>query len=83
MTVDEQVKEILLTILDVKPEEITPTALFIDDLRASSIDLVEIITAFQNTFNVDIDDDQASRLRTVQDAVDFLKGAVEQKQPAP
>ncbi len=73
MTVEGQVKEILLTILDVKEEEIVPTAIFTDDLRATSIDIVEILTALQNAFNVEIDDDQASKLKTVQDAVDFLK----------
>jgi acyl carrier protein len=79
MNVEEKVQEILLEILDVKEEDIVPTASFIDDLQATSIDLVEIITAFQNTFEVDIDDEQASKLVTVQDAVDFLKSSMSQK----
>jgi len=77
--VEDKVKEILLEILDVKEEEIVPQASFIDDLHATSIDLVEILTAFQNTFNVEINEAQASKLKTVQDAIDFLKVAIDQK----
>jgi len=77
--VEDKVKEILLEILDVKEEEIVPQASFIDDLHATSIDLVEILTAFQNTFNVEINDAQASKFKTVQDALDFLKAAMDQK----
>ena len=78
--VQEKVREILLEILDVKEEDIVPTAKFIDDLQATSIDLVEILTAFQNTFDVSIDDEQAAKLTTVQDAVDFLQSAISQKE---
>ena len=78
--IEEKVKEIVLDILDVKEEQIVPEARFIDDLEASSIDLVEIATALQNTFDVNIDDEQASNLVTVQDAIDFLKTALEQKE---
>jgi len=80
MTVEEKVQEILLEILDVKKEDIVPTARFIDDLQATSIDLVEILTALQNTFEVNIDDEQAAKLATVQDAVDFLKAAMSQRE---
>ncbi len=79
LIVEDKVKEILLEILDVKEEEIVPQASFIDDLRATSIDLVEISTAFENTFNVDIDGDQASKFKKVQDAIDFLKTAINPK----
>ena len=82
MTVEEKVKEILLEILDIKEGDIVPTAVLTDDLNASSIDLVEILTSFQNAFDVDIDDSQASTLKTVQDAIDFLKTAMAQKQSA-
>lgn len=70
--VEAKVRDILLEVLDVEEEDIVPTARFIDDLQATSIDLVEILTAMQNTFNVDIDDEQAAKLTTVQDAVEFL-----------
>ena len=73
--IESKVKEIILEILDVKEDAIVPEAKFIDDLEANSIDLVEIITAMQNTFDVNIDDDQASKLETVGDAIEFLKSA--------
>jgi acyl carrier protein len=74
--VEAKVKEVLLEILDITPEEIVPTARFVDDLQATSIDLVEIVAVLQNTFDVDIDEAQVARLRTVQDAVDFFRAAV-------
>lgn len=79
MNVEEKVKEILLEILDIQEEDIVPTATFIDDLKATSIDLVEILTAFQNTFDININESQASRLKTVQDANDLTKASMATK----
>jgi len=79
MDIEAKVKEILLEILDIKEEDITPAATFINDLKATSIDLVEIFTAFENTFDVKIGEAQASKFKTVQDAVEFLKVAIAQK----
>lgn len=79
MQVEEKVKEILLEILDIKEDTITPSATFIDDLGATSIDMVEILTAFQNAFDVELDDAQASRIKTVQDAIDVLQSAIAQE----
>jgi acyl carrier protein len=53
-----------------------PTARFVDDLQATSIDLVEIVAMLQNTLDVDIDEAQVARLRTVQDTVDFFQAAL-------
>jgi acyl carrier protein len=80
--VEAKVKEALLEILDIRPEEIVPTAKFVDDLRATSIDLVEIVAMLQNTLDVDIDEAQVARLRTVQDTVDFFQAAVTAKRGA-
>jgi acyl carrier protein len=77
--VEAKVTKVLLEILDIQPEEIVPTARFVDDLQATSIDLVEIVAALQNTFDVDIDEAQVARLRTVQDAVDFFQAAIAAK----
>jgi acyl carrier protein len=77
--VEAKVKEVLLEILDIEPEEVVPTARFVDDLQATSIDLVEIVAVLQNTFDVDIDEAQVARLRTVQDAVDFFQAAIAAK----
>jgi acyl carrier protein len=80
VNVEERVKEILLEILDVKEEQIVPSARFIEDLGATSIDIVEILTALQNAFDVNITEAEAAKVRTVQDAVDFLKSAIAQKE---
>ena len=79
MSVEAKVKEILLEILDIKEEDIVPTATFIDDLGATSIDLVEIFTAFENTFNVRIDSQAGGKVKTVQDAIDLVEGALGEK----
>jgi acyl carrier protein len=80
--VEAKVTEVLLEILDIKPEDIVPTARFVDDLQATSIDLVEIVAVLQNTFNVDIDETQVAQLRTVQDAMDFFQAAIAAKRGA-
>ena len=77
--VEAKVTEVLLEILDIQPEQIVPTARFVDDLQATSIDLVEIVAVLQNTFDIDIDEAQVARLRTVQDAVDFFQAAIAAK----
>ena len=78
-SVEEKVKGILLDILDVNPGDIVPTAAFVDDLNATSIDLVEILTALQNTFDMNITDEEAQGIRTVQDAVNFTNAAIARK----
>jgi acyl carrier protein len=77
--VEAKVKEVLLEILDVTDEEIIPTARFVEDLKATSIDIVEIVSALQNAFDVDIDVTEVVRLQTVWDAIDSLKSAVAAK----
>lgn len=77
--VEAKVKEILLEVLDINDEAIIPTARFVDDLKATSIDIVEIVSALQNSFDVDIDVTEIVRLQTVQDAVDALKSAIAAK----
>jgi acyl carrier protein len=75
----ETVKVTLLEILDIEEEDITPTATLSDDLKATSIDMVEIVTMLQNSFDVNIDEAEVARLRLVQDVVDCLKSAVARK----
>jgi acyl carrier protein len=79
VNVEEKVKEVLLEILDIEEDDVVPSARFVDDLKATSIDLVEIVTALQNTFNVNIDETQVAKMRTVQDVVDFMKTALAEK----
>ncbi len=70
----ERVKQLILDQLDVAGEEITPDARFIDDLGADSLDIVELIMAIEEEFDLEIPDEHAERIATVGDAVAYLKG---------
>lgn len=70
----EQVKEIIVEQLGVDPEEVTLEARFREDLEADSLDLVELIMAFEDEFGGEISDDEAQEIKTVGQAVDYLKG---------
>lgn len=73
-TVDvaEAIKKIIAERLDRKPEEITETAKFVDDLGADSLDQTELLMALEEEFNVEIDDD-ANSIETVGDAIEYIK----------
>ena len=77
MAVQEKVKSIIAEQLGVKPEEVTPEASFVDDLGADSLDLVELVMAFEEEFTspsqkIEIPDDDAEKIVTVQNAVDYI-----------
>lgn len=80
--VEAKVKEVLLEILDIKEDDIVPTARLNDDLNAASIDLVDIVAALENTFDVDVDEAQVMKLQTVQDTIDIFKAAIAAKDQA-
>ena len=80
--VEAKVKEVLLEILDIKENEIVATARLNDDLNAASIDLVDIVAALENTFDVDVDEAQVMKLQTVQDTIDIFKAAIAAKDQA-
>jgi acyl carrier protein len=71
--VEEKVKQIIVDQLGVEPSEVTPTASFVDDLGADSLDRVELIMALEETFGVEIPDAEAEKISTVQDAVDYIQ----------
>lgn len=73
MSVLEQVKEIVVEELAVEPEEVTETASFIDDLGADSLDIVELVMAFEEEFEIEIPDEDAEDIGTVEDAVEYIK----------
>jgi acyl carrier protein len=77
--VETKVKELLLAILDIEEADIIPTAKLDDDLNAASIDLVDIIAALENAFDVDVDEAQVMKLQTVQDIIDMFKAAIAAK----
>ncbi len=72
MAVDEKVKQIIVEQLGVDEAEVTPSASFVDDLGADSLDQVELIMAFEEAFDIEIPDEDAEKIRTVQDAITYI-----------
>jgi acyl carrier protein len=73
MNVEQKVKDIIVQQLGVDPEKVKPEASFIEDLGADSLDTVELVMAFEEEFGVEIPDDEAEKIRTVGDAIKYLK----------
>jgi acyl carrier protein len=73
MAVQDKVKEIIVEQLGVDEAEVTPTASFVDDLGADSLDTVELVMAFEEAFDIEIPDEDAEKIRTVNDAVDYIE----------
>ena len=67
-----KVKEIIVEQLGVTPEQVTPEASFIEDLGADSLDTVELVMALEEEFDVQIPDEEAEKITTVQQAVDYI-----------
>ena len=72
MSVQDKVKKIIAEKLSVDLEEVVPEASFVDDLGADSLDLVELIMSMEEEFEVDISDEDAEKIVTVQDAIDYI-----------
>ena len=68
----EKVKQIISEQLGVDEAEVTPSASFVDDLGADSLDQVELVMALEEAFDVEIPDEDAEKIRTVQDAIDYI-----------
>ena len=71
--VEEKVRQIIVDQLGVEASDVTPAASFVDDLGADSLDRVELIMALEETFGVEIPDEDAEKISTVQDAVDYIQ----------
>jgi acyl carrier protein len=71
-SVEERVKQIIVEQLGVDEAEVTPNASFVDDLGADSLDTVELVMAFEEAFEIEIPDEDAEKIRTVQDAVTYI-----------
>jgi acyl carrier protein len=69
----ERLKKIVIEQLGVDEEQVVPEASFVDDLNADSLDLVELIMSLEEEFGAEISDEDAERIRTVQDAVDYVE----------
>ena len=74
---EAKVKEIIINELGVDPEKVTAEASFVEDLGADSLDTVELVMAFEEEFGVDIPDEDAEQMRTVGDAISYLKEHME------
>jgi acyl carrier protein len=70
--IDDKVKQIVVEQLGVDEAEVTAGASFVDDLGADSLDQVELVMAFEEAFDIEIPDEDAEKIRTVQDAIDYI-----------
>ena len=70
--IEKQVKQVIVDQLGVDAGEVTETASFVDDLGADSLDTVELVMAFEEKFGLEIPDEDAEKIRTVRDAVDYI-----------
>ncbi|MBT9169090.1 MAG: Acyl carrier protein [Syntrophomonadaceae bacterium] len=71
--IEAKVKEIIVERLGVDPTEVVPTASFVNDLGADSLDTVELVMAFEEEFALEIPDDAASKIQTVSQAIEYIK----------
>src|SRR6266480_2904154 len=78
-SIEEKVKDIIVEQLGVNPEQVTPKASFIEDLGADSLDIVELVMAFEEEFGVEVPDEEAEKLQTVQDVIDYIKDKAKQQ----
>ena len=72
--VADKVKSIIVEQLGVDEEEVTPDASFVDDLGADSLDVVELVMAFEEEFGVEIPDDDAEKITRVREAIAYIEG---------
>jgi acyl carrier protein len=72
-TIEDKVKQIIVEQLGVDESEVTPTASFVDDLGADSLDTVELVMAFEEGFGIEIPDEDAEKIQTVRDAVSYIE----------
>jgi len=73
VNIDERVKDLVVEQLGVSQDQVSPQASFIDDLGADSLDTVELVMAFEEEFGIDIPDEDAEKMVTVNDAIKYLE----------
>ncbi len=76
MTTEEKVKNIIVEQLGVEADTVTPEASFIDDLGADSLDIVELVMTMEEEFDLEIPDEDAEKIKTVNDVVNYIKAKV-------
>ncbi len=72
MSVEDKIREIVVEQLGVSAEEVVPEASFIDDLGADSLDIVELVMAIEEEYGLEIPDDDAEKMQTIQDAIRYI-----------
>jgi acyl carrier protein len=77
-TVEERVKKIVVEQLSVKDDEVSNEASFVDDLGADSLDTVELVMALEEEFGCEIPDEEAEKIQTVQQAIEYIKANQEE-----
>ncbi|GAX87775.1 acyl carrier protein [Lebetimonas natsushimae] len=75
MALFDEVKEVIVEQLNVSPDEVKPESRFVEDLGADSLDVVEMIMALEEKFEIEIPDSEAEKIKTVQDVVDYIEKA--------
>jgi acyl carrier protein len=78
MSIEKRVKEIIVEQLGVNESEVTPEAKFVDDLGADSLDLVELVMALEEEYNIEISDEDAEKILTFGDAIEYIQSHVAQ-----
>jgi len=73
MSVEQRVKQIIVEQLGVDESQVDNTASFVDDLGADSLDIVELVMTFEEAFDIDIPDEDAEKIATVKDAIDYIE----------
>jgi acyl carrier protein len=73
VSIEEKVKQIICAQLEVKPEQVKPTASFIDDLKADSLAVVELVLALEEAFGIEIPDEDTEQIKTVGDATSYIQ----------
>lgn len=76
-TIEERVKKIVVEQLGVKEDDVTANASFVDDLGADSLDTVELVMALEDEFDCEIPDEEAEKITSVQQAIDYVKAHVD------
>ena len=76
MSTENKVKKIIVDQLGVSEDEVTPSASFVDDLGADSLDTVEMVMAFEEEFSIEIPDEDAEKIMAVKDAVEYIEKKV-------
>ncbi|TMQ37459.1 acyl carrier protein [Haemophilus influenzae biotype aegyptius] len=73
MSIEERMKKIIVEQLGVKEEDVKPEASFVEDLGADSLDTVELVMALEEEFDIEIPDEEAEKITTVQSAIDYVQ----------